>query len=88
MYPEKASTPDDPIVTPLEVGGNEYYIKNPQTSYRIVYNDPYEPGASGCNITLTTSATFTKTTTITGNVSFTASMLKICCFEVTFLHFI
>jgi len=77
VYPENSSVPGDSTVTPSEIGGNEYFVKNPKTSYRVDYNDPYLPGASGCNMTLTTSASFSKTTTITGNVSFSASMLKI-----------
>lgn len=67
----------DHEITPTEFGGQEYFVKNAQTSYSIDYNDPYEPGASGCNMTLNASASFAKQTTLTGSVSFSASMLKI-----------
>lgn len=82
VYPEGSSTDDSAIVTPAEIGGNEYFIKNPITSYRVDYNDPYLPGASGCNMTLTASASFAKTTTLTGSVSFSASMLKIITAQI------
>ncbi|PWV95701.1 hypothetical protein DFQ01_12546 [Paenibacillus cellulosilyticus] len=83
VYPEETSTTTESnIITPLEIGGNEYYIVNPATSYRIDYSDPYLPGTSGCNMTLTNSATFTKTSTLTGNVSFSASMLKIISAQI------
>ncbi len=68
---------DSEEISTLEIGANEYYTKNVTTYYSIDYNNPYEPGASGCDMTLTASASFSKQITVTGNISFTASMLKV-----------
>lgn len=83
VYPEGESTTNSARneITPLEIGGNEYYVKNPSTSYRIDYNEPYL-GASGCNMTLTATASFTKTTTLTGSVTLSASLLKLVTAQI------
>lgn len=65
-------------ISPLEIGGNEYYIKNKTSLFKSVdYSNPYLPGASSCSpITLSTSASFSYSTSYTAGVTLSASFIS------------